>query len=106
MKVIDEAISRWINKLFGGLIEPVTPESINVSAREGRAQLENLTIRPSWCERARPMLCRCSDHALRIVSAQLVLTLAAVRANGCDVRAAWRSWVCRSFSTLARSAAC
>jgi hypothetical protein len=52
MKVIDEAISRWINKLFGGLIEPVTPESINVSAREGRAQLENLTIRPSWCERA------------------------------------------------------
>ena len=50
MKVLDEAISRWINKLFGGLIEAVTPESINVSAREGRAQLENLTIRPSWYE--------------------------------------------------------
>lgn len=48
MKVLDEAISRWINKLFGGLIEPVAPESINVKAREGIAQLENLTIRPSW----------------------------------------------------------
>ena len=54
MKVIDEAIARSINKLFGGLIEEVTTEDINVSAREGRAKLDNLTIRPSWCaQRAR-----------------------------------------------------
>jgi hypothetical protein len=33
MKVLDKKIARWINKLFGGMIEEVTPESLHVRAR-------------------------------------------------------------------------
>ena len=48
VKVIDETVARLINKLFGGMIEEISAESISISAVHGTARLENLTVRPQW----------------------------------------------------------
>ena len=47
MKLIEEEIGKWLNKLLGGFVEEIDSDAINVALLAGTAVLENLTVKPT-----------------------------------------------------------
>eukprot|EP01047_Picozoa_sp_COSAG01_P020960 COSAG01_NODE_1201_length_11274_cov_639.212349_2_plen_139_part_00 len=71
MKVIGEAICNIVNKMFGGLLEELTPAELHVDALKGKATLENLLVKPEGWE-PHPSVCPpvCPSSSLSAWSAR------------------------------------
>jgi hypothetical protein len=50
MRIVDEMIRKWLNRLLGSVCEEITAESINVAMLSGVATLTNLTIKRTFAE--------------------------------------------------------
>ena len=47
MKVVEQVIGKWLNRLLGGFVEEIDSNSINVAMLAGTAVLDNLTVKPT-----------------------------------------------------------